>query len=82
MISFLLTAGSDYTPVDNLAIVFESSPNQVCENICVMNDMLVEEIEQFAVTLTTAVMGTNLVISESRATVFVIDSSGKWYITQ
>jgi len=62
--------------------VFESSPNQVCENICVMNDMLVEEIEQFALTLTTVAMGTNLVISESRATVFVIDSSGKWYITQ
>lgn len=62
--------------------MFESSPNQVCVNICVINDMLVEETEQFSLTLTTVAVGTNLVISESRATVFVIDSSGKWYITQ
>ena len=54
-----------------------TSPSQICTNIGLIEDMIVEETEQFHLTLTSALLGTNLVMSESRATVFLIDSSGK-----
>lgn len=57
--------------------MFTTTPDQICVNVCVINDMIVEDTEQFGLTLTPPLMGTNLVFSETAATVFLIDSSGK-----
>lgn len=71
---FPSTAGSDYAPTTQQLSIQSGQPGPVCINLTVFDDNILEDIEDFAIVLSTADMA--VVITRNLTTVFIpnIDS--------
>ena len=74
-LSCIFTANEDYSPVnDDLIITPEQQPSELCVEVVIMNDTILEFNETFSVSITTDEPG--VIVNGSETIVTIFDNDG------